>query len=179
MIVRRISNDELYHHGIEGQKWGVRRFQNEDGTLTPEGKRRYGSNKKLLSNYYYGAGSKVLKQKDKGQISNPVRKLADDLANSKEFNEYVNEKEKHVIKRYFNPQTGNIIKMYDGKKPTKIEMQKRQTLVNKGSQELNKILPKISDATLDAWGIEKTDMARKYVSEILKEDIMRAYFRDF
>ena len=33
---------ELYHWGIKGQKWGVRRFQNEDGTLTPEGKRRYG-----------------------------------------------------------------------------------------------------------------------------------------
>ena len=32
---------ELYHHGIPGQKWGVRRFQEEDGTLTPEGKRRY------------------------------------------------------------------------------------------------------------------------------------------
>ncbi len=29
------------HHGIKGQKWGVRRFENEDGTLTPEGKKRY------------------------------------------------------------------------------------------------------------------------------------------
>lgn len=29
----------LYHHGIKGQKWGVRRFQNKDGTLTFEGKR--------------------------------------------------------------------------------------------------------------------------------------------
>ena len=33
----------LYHHGIKGQKWGVRRFQNDDGTLTEEGKARYGS----------------------------------------------------------------------------------------------------------------------------------------
>lgn len=33
--------DELYHHGIKGQKWGVRRFRNEDGTLTKEGKQRY------------------------------------------------------------------------------------------------------------------------------------------
>lgn len=32
---------ELYHHGIKGQKWGVRRFQNEDGSLTPAGKKRY------------------------------------------------------------------------------------------------------------------------------------------
>ena len=31
----------LYHHGIKGQRWGVRRFQNEDGTLTDEGKQRY------------------------------------------------------------------------------------------------------------------------------------------
>ena len=32
---------ELYHHGIKGQKWGVRRFQNKDGSLTPDGERRY------------------------------------------------------------------------------------------------------------------------------------------
>lgn len=34
-------NNELYHHGILGQKWGVRRYQNEDGSLTPAGKKRY------------------------------------------------------------------------------------------------------------------------------------------
>lgn len=32
----------LEHHGILGQKWGIRRFQNEDGTWTEEGKARYG-----------------------------------------------------------------------------------------------------------------------------------------
>lgn len=31
----------LQHHGIKGQQWGVRRFQNEDGSLTPEGEKRY------------------------------------------------------------------------------------------------------------------------------------------
>ena len=39
---------ELYHHGILGQKWGIRRYQNDDGSLTPEGRKRYyGSNGKL------------------------------------------------------------------------------------------------------------------------------------
>lgn len=33
--------NELYHFGIKGQKWGVRRYQNEDGTLTSAGKKRY------------------------------------------------------------------------------------------------------------------------------------------
>ena len=33
----------LQHHGIKGQKWGVRRYQNADGSLTSDGKKRYGS----------------------------------------------------------------------------------------------------------------------------------------
>ena len=35
-----ISADELYHWGIKGQKWGVRRYQNPDGSLTPAGIKR-------------------------------------------------------------------------------------------------------------------------------------------
>lgn len=34
----------LYHHGIKGQKWGIRRFQNTDGSLTPAGRKRYADN---------------------------------------------------------------------------------------------------------------------------------------
>lgn len=33
--------NELYHHGVKGMKWGIRRYQNEDGSLTPAGKKRY------------------------------------------------------------------------------------------------------------------------------------------
>ena len=36
-----IGSEELYHHGIKGQKWGVRRYQNKDGSLTKAGLKRY------------------------------------------------------------------------------------------------------------------------------------------
>ena len=49
-----VSSDELRHYGIKGQRWGVRRFQEEDGSLTPAGKERYAddldSNKKQIQN---------------------------------------------------------------------------------------------------------------------------------
>lgn len=47
----KITYDEIKHHGIKGQKWGVRRYQNEDGTLTNAGKKRYGSQENFEKQY--------------------------------------------------------------------------------------------------------------------------------
>ena len=40
-MIKTYSN-YLYHHGIKGQRWGVRRYQNSDGSLTNAGQKRYG-----------------------------------------------------------------------------------------------------------------------------------------
>lgn len=37
-------DSKLYHSGVKGMKWGIRRYQNADGTLTEEGRARYGVN---------------------------------------------------------------------------------------------------------------------------------------
>lgn len=54
---KQIYNDYLMHHGIKGQKWGVRRYQNPDGTLTDAGKKRikqeYVKYAKEHQDYYY------------------------------------------------------------------------------------------------------------------------------
>lgn len=63
-----IKLNNLQHHGIKGQKWGVRRFQNKDGSLTNAGKKRYNDN----SDYTYGKdhGTKQIKVTRSSNISN-------------------------------------------------------------------------------------------------------------
>ena len=69
--------NSLYHHGIKGQKWGVRRFRNADGTLTAAGKRRQAKKE-------YKA-----EIKDRKSASKNRRTLSDD-----ELNKRVNRLEK-------------------------------------------------------------------------------------
>jgi hypothetical protein len=45
MIVANERDEELYHHGIVGQKWYIRRYQNPDGSLTDLGRKRYSKSK--------------------------------------------------------------------------------------------------------------------------------------
>ena len=49
VITFKDNSDSFKHHGILGQKWGIRRFQNEDGTLTEAGKTRYKMNLQLFA----------------------------------------------------------------------------------------------------------------------------------
>lgn len=53
VIQMSMKIDELYHHGIKGMKWGVRRYQNKDGSLTEEGKVRVQARNNSIRNRPY------------------------------------------------------------------------------------------------------------------------------
>lgn len=59
-----MSEFYLAHHGIKGQKWGVRRFENEDGTLTAAGKKRYQAQEAYVKSYNKYKEAKKFKRSD-------------------------------------------------------------------------------------------------------------------
>lgn len=50
MVVSNMNKTYVAHHGIVGQKWGIRRYQNEDGTLTLAGRKKYDINEDGTTN---------------------------------------------------------------------------------------------------------------------------------
>ena len=68
------TNNELYHHGIKGQKWGVRRFQNSNGSLTTAGKKRY-SGKEKHSDYTESHSKKHVSQMSDAELRKRINRL--------------------------------------------------------------------------------------------------------
>lgn len=68
-----MNNDKLQHHGIKGQRWGVRRYQNKDGSLTPLGRQRQGSSSGSSSS----SAKKASSTSAKGKSSSTQKKVSE------------------------------------------------------------------------------------------------------
>jgi len=121
MAYEMIYADELYHFGIKGQKWGVRHWQNEDGTFNEAGKERYfGSSaerKRALKRYGVsridkkskGALTKGNLEKERKELYKRIDKNAKKYGDesSKEGKENI-QKVKNEVDKYLQGKYGNM-----------------------------------------------------------------------
>lgn len=92
------EDNYLMHYGIKGQRWGIRRFQNDDGTLTTEGKEHYGVGSRIKKKIHDSIQSTVERHKsvskmDDQELRDRVNRLQME-ANYKRLVKELNEKPK-------------------------------------------------------------------------------------
>ena len=167
------NTNELYHFGIKGMRWGVRRYQNEDGSLTPAGKKRYGkmSNDKLQKTLY--------KQVKKARADQS------DWSNQWNVNNTIGKNSKAVEDRYRED-----LQKYRSSDKYKRAVKKMSELdkkAEKGAIDLDqynkqyeKIQKSIYSPDLDT-SVRYTDNGRKYSEAYLRKygnDLNVAYLKD-
>lgn len=156
-----INIDELYHHGVKGMKWGVRRYQNADGTLTSAGKKRYNSEADA-GGYDRTSGNGARFKQTKGGKTEVLRADADRYARED------NEELRNVVNESRNL-ANNLKTMTDDSihrtKSKKTEMDLSKMSDKELRDQINrKILERQYN---DLFAPQKSTKGREYVSDIL------------
>ena len=148
-----VYSDELCHYGIRGMRWGIRRYQNSDGSLTTAGRKRYSTDK---HHSIFTRKKTTSKVKTKPAEEKPKQKSVSEMSDA-ELNAFLNRKrlEQQYYQLMATPQ--------------------KKSAVTKGKEMVGKALENAAQDTLTQ--IAKYAMA-KSVNKVLGDNVVNAKVTD-
>ena len=187
MSMEEVRNIELKHHGIKGQKWGVRRYQNKDGTLTKEGKERSIARNNIIRNRPYTDDVneivRTLSKKEKELLGAELDK---DWIEKEFENETLANKGKTFVTKYENTPVSFLEIWTNGGRTGQIaiatrsgEEYRKKGYASKEVERAIKWVDRYGKYTIDEleWWAEKTNAGSRRLAEKhgFKEDDNRGY----
>ena len=134
-------NNELYHHGIKGQRWGIRRFQNEDGTLTAAGKKRAGRYERKSKEY-----DEWFSRRDKSLL----RKRADSRDSiSRSYDRKIYKYDEKI--KYGNKSDAKKQKLISKRDSTKAKQQAKLKDFDEGTAYIKEAMKKRKENYTNVW----------------------------
>ena len=169
-------NNELYHYGVLGMKWGVRRYQKKDGTLTNSGKRRYNKEMQKLKNE-----EKIIKNKKITQAK--IEKLE---AKRKSVEELKKKSEKASSKSNDKPKENSVNSLSDAElreRVNRLQLEKQYNdlspkQISLGKALVNRVLKNVVTPAAEEIGrqVVKSLLADALnKSEPFKKESMKIY----
>lgn len=175
---QHVSQSDLVHYGVLGQKWGVRRYQNKDGSLTPKGQERA---RKELDKTMSSDGEKFGKYAKKSSVAKSIYKqLAPERKAVRDIEKFERNEYKHFTKNpkkmynYLNEAYREKEKSIDSNK--NLSDSDKKELKNQWRSEVeNALSGKPNDIVSDAYRIysdrrNKGQLQKAYVSSIKAYD---------
>lgn len=120
------GEDFIAHHGTKGQRWGIRRYQNADGTLTPAGRKRYMKNNRFRQKYLRDQAKRLEEERRRSETLQQRKARLMKSSNAEEIFKnkdlFTNEEIRNRIDRI---KIENELASYIKHKPTRMDKAKK------------------------------------------------------
>lgn len=179
-ILEAYDPEVLAHHGIIGMKWGVRRYQNEDGTLTQAGKKRYGS---MSDEKLYKTLKKQVR-KQRAQVHGGANRWASTThigEHSKKLIEESDKKRQEYKNTKKYKEWEKKVQDFEDRYSNEDYYYKNQDKYDKEWDALMKAEPKKNFNDVREFTIQYTSTGRKYSNNYINKggkDLSIAYLKD-